>query len=650
MLDQKSLSIIKGLAAAPHGYYPDDWQNIFFQITKILPTKKIIKTFLELQKQYDNTIGDYKVRLRKLKKFLSKNKLDGFIIPKSDEHQGEYIAKRSERLLWLTGFSGPAGQAIILKKEAALFVDGRYDLQASMEVDEKFYSIQKLSSTALKNWIEKKMRAGERLGFDPWLHSETDFQSLSQFCNEKKITLVPVKENPIDQIWDNQPPPPISPARALNIGFSGLESIKKRASIAKILKERNCGALIISSPDSIAWLLNVRGNDVPFTPFVLSFAICFADSSIDWFVDERKLCKDFLDTIDLKVKIQKPGSLMKELGNLVQKNIVFHVCQKSLPTHLFQKLRKNNAKINYGVDPCQILKARKNCAEIRGAQNAHFRDGVAVCNFLYWISTAGISGKETELSAVAYLEKERKKLKNFQGPSFPTISGFSSNGAIVHYKPSQKSNKKIRPNSLLLVDSGGQYLDGTTDITRTIAIGTPTLEMKNNFTRVLKGHIALSCIKFPSGTTGTQLDVLARQYLWEIGLDYQHGTGHGVGSFLSVHEGPQQISKGLNATKLEPGMIISNEPGYYKTGAYGIRIENLVCVSEVRSKNNNNTPFFKFETLTLAPIDKKLINKRLMTKNEINWVNNYHKKVQKTLLAAVDKKTQKWLKLVTLPI
>ena len=472
----------------------------------------------------------------------------------------------------------------------------------------------------------------------------------TNICANKKVHLVGIEENLIDSIWLNQPPKPISLCRTHDLTYSGVTSIAKRKTLSKKLKKTNTDVLIISSPDSIAWLLNIRGKDVPFNPFILSYVFFFKNSSLDWFVDSRKLTKSLLEKLDPKIKIKTPESMGSRLKSLVSNSKVFHVCSNTTPFYFINYLKQNGGLISRGLDPCQSLKACKNITEISGTRNAHLRDGVAVTKFICWLSKSGMTAEETEISAGIHLEKQRKKQEKFQEASFPTICGYGANGAIVHYQATPKTNKQIRPGSLCLIDSGGQYLDGTTDITRTIAIGKPSKEMKLNFTLVLKGHIAIATSRFPSDTTGSQLDILARQFLWKFGLDYHHGTGHGVGSYLSVHEGPQRISKTPSDAPLQPGMIISNEPGYYKAGKYGIRIENLVLVTLCPALGENQKEFLEFETLSLAPIDLNLVDLKLMSLQEINWLNTYHKLVKEKLSPLLDAETKAWLKIATSPI
>ena len=649
-MDKNLTSIINGIAAAPPLGDTDDWFELLPKKVPLQERSELAIKLEEIRKKQDACFYNNKGRLKRLRQEMKRQKIDGLIIPKVDEHQGEYIAKHSERLFWLSGFSGSAGQAIVLAKKAALFVDGRYVLQVKKEVCSNEYECINGNIESLSSWLSKNLKPNSKLSFDPWLHSENQIHLLQNICKIFKIKLIASRKNLIDKIWLDQPPPPISPIMTHSLAFAGETSKSKRQKVAKHLINHACTAQILTSPDSIAWLLNIRGNDIPFTPFVLSFAIVHKNGSVDWFVDEKKFPLRTKKSLSKDIKVHDPNEFLPVLKNLAKKKSTLLCDSNSTPQLIFEKLKGFGIQIIRGADPCQSLKSKKNKTELLGAQNAHLRDGVAVCNFLSWFSQSALKENETEISAANFLEAERSKNDLFRGLSFSTIAGYGSNGAIVHYRANQQSNKTIKAGSLILIDSGAQYLDGTTDITRTIAIGKPTQVMKSQFTRVLKGHIALASAKFPIGTTGSQLDTLARQFLWEVGLDYNHGTGHGVGSFLSVHEGPQRISKSPSPAVLRPGMIISNEPGYYKAGAYGIRIENLVMVKPAENLKVKKNKFLEFETLTLAPIDITLIDARLLTENEIFWINSYHERVIKNLLPLVNNSTKTWLKKTTVPI
>ena len=590
-------------------------------------------------------------RLIDLRNHLRKSRLAGFIIPVNDEYQSEYVAKYSQRLAWLTGFTGSAGTAIILKNKAAIFVDGRYTIQAKNEVNTNLYKIIHLSEMSPSSWIKKMVRGKEVLAFDPWLHTVQSITHLQKEFVTANIKLKEIRTNPIDKIWKDQPQQPITPVIHLAKNLTGRTSQEKRKKISEILKKKKIDVFVMTSPDSIAWLANIRGADVPYTPFSLGYAIFYNDCSLDFFNDPRKFSDKVIDKIGGNSNIFSREDFLPKLRELGTKRLNIGVDHNTTSHIIYETLRKSGAKLEHTDDPCQLEKATKTKVELAGMRKAHIRDGVALAKFLFWIQKNSKSGQLTELNVTNKLESFRREGEKIQGLSFPTISGSGPNGAIVHYKVNERSSKKLKQNSLFLVDSGGQYIDGTTDVTRTIAVGNPTQEMKENFTRVLKGHITLAKAIFPNKTSGSQLDVLARSSLWEKGLDYDHGTGHGVGSYLSVHEGPQRISKMPNNVELKPGMVISNEPGYYEAGKYGIRIENLIAVRKATSSltglESDLNNFLCFETLTLAPIDRSLILKNLLNKEDVEWLNNYHKRVRNILLPLVGREIKKWLQKAT---
>ena len=592
----------------------------------------------------------YSDRLARLRKELHRQNVQGFIIPKADEHQGEYVAPRSERLEWISGFSGSAGMAIVLNNEAALFVDGRYTIQVRDEVSASDFEYRHISDEPASGWIIENLGHNDQLGYDPWLHTPAQVTVLQTACDRAGARLVALTANPVDAVWDDQPPAPVTPAVPLPDEFSGQTSADKRSGMAALLKDKDADALVLSAPDSIAWLLNIRGTDIPFAPFCLSFALLHQDGSVDWFVDPGKPVKGLDEFLGQDVRLHDPDQLGAHLDRMASDKKSVHLDFNTAPMWIYQRLKSAGAGIVKGSDPCQLAKARKNTTELDGIRNAHDRDGIALCQFFNWLEDTIPRGGESEISISDHLEHLRANNNLFQGLSFPTIAGSGPNGAICHYRVSEQSNRPLDKDSLLLIDSGGQYLDGTTDVTRTVALGTPAAEMISNFTLVLKGHIALATARFPLGTTGSQLDVLARMPLWKAGLDYDHGTGHGVGCYLSVHEGPQRISKIPNSIALEPGMIISNEPGYYKTGAYGIRIENLVAVIVSPKKPSDERDMLEFETLTLAPIDRSLINTAMLSEEEITWVDAYHQRVRKTIGPSLDEPSRTWLDTATQPL
>jgi len=584
-------------------------------------------------------------RLAALRVELAKHGLDGFIVPRADEHQGEYVPKRAERLAWLTAFTGSAGAAIALKDKAAVFVDGRYTLQVRQQTDTKLFDPRDLVGEGLATWIENNLPRGAKLGYDPWLHTAAAVDLLRGSAEKAGGTLVACETNPLDAVWSDQPPPPTERAipHAMNLAGEAAES--KRTRIAEDVKKLGADAAAITLPDSICWLLNIRGGDVPHTPFALAFAILHQDGSTDLFMDERKSSPELAKHLGNAVRLKAPSEFVPALDAMKGKIVIADPTTAS--SAIFDRLKKAGAKVKPAADPCQLPKACKNAVEIEGARNAHVRDGAALSRFLAWLAREAPGGHLTEIDAATQLEGFRRATGALSDLSFDSISGAGSNGAVVHYRVTRSTNRPIKKNEMFLIDSGAQYPDGTTDVTRTLIVGEPTAEMRDRFTRVLKGHIALATVRFPDGTTGAALDAFARRPLWEAGLDYDHGTGHGVGSYLSVHEGPQNISKRPITQVLKPGMICSNEPGYYKTGAFGIRIENLVVVSEAKEVSGGERKMMEFETITLAPIDLNLVEPRLLTEEERDWLNAYHKRVWETLSPQVDDETRGWLERAT---
>jgi Xaa-Pro aminopeptidase len=590
-------------------------------------------------------------RLALLREKLAAAGLAGFIVPRADEHQGEYVPLRGQRLAWLTGFTGSAGMAVVLRDRAAIFVDGRYTLQAAAQVDAASFEICHLVDEPPAQWLGQAAGPGAAIGYDPWLHTPQEVERLRAGVERAGATLRAVDRNPLDQIWAGRPAAPLAPVFAQPDGFAGESAADKRARIGQALAGEGAAATVLTMPESIAWLLNIRGGDVPHTPLPLSFAIVKADGAVTLFIDRRKLTPGLDRHLGNAVAIEAPDRLGAALDALAGEGRV-QVDPATASSWVFDRLVKAGAQIHRAADPCMLPKACKNRVELDGTRAAHRRDGAAVTRFLAWLAREAPNGGLREIAASDRLEAFRKEGKYFRDLSFPTISGAGSNGAIVHYRASPETEKTLVPGSLYLLDSGAQYLDGTTDITRTIAIGAPSDEMRENFTRVLKGHIALATARFPKGTTGSQLDGFARRALWQKGLDYDHGTGHGVGSYLSVHEGPQRISKAPNAQPLLPGMIVSNEPGYYKTGAYGIRIENLIVVQpdEAVPNGDGSREMLCFETITLAPIDRNLMARDLLDRDEVDWLDAYHARVRATIGPLVDGETGAWLEQATAPI
>jgi Xaa-Pro aminopeptidase len=575
--------------------------------------------------------------------------VDGFIVPRADAQQNEYVPPSEERLSWLTGFTGSAGVAVVLADRAALFVDGRYTLQAGDQVDGTAFSLHHLVDDPPEGWIEANLGAGRKLGYDPWLHTVDGAEKLAKACAAAGSSLVPVSPNPIDAVWSERPAPPLGRVVLHDLAYAGEPATAKLARIRQQIEKLTADALIVSDPHAVAWAFNIRGADVAHTPLPLSFAVVPASGRPSLYVEGRKLDNAVRDELENLAAVREPAALAADLAALGAAGRTVRLDQATAADALAKVITDAGGKLARGPDPIALMKATKNPTEMQGARNAHRRDGAAVTRFLAWLDREAPNGGLTEIDAVAALETFRRDTGALKEISFPTISGAGPDGAIVHYRVTRSTNRRIGTGELYLVDSGAQYLDGTTDITRTIAIGTPTNEMRERFTLVLKGHIAIARAVFPDGTTGAQLDPLARQYLWRAGVDFDHGTGHGVGSYLSVHEGPARISK-LGTAPLRRGMIISNEPGYYKTGAFGIRIENLVLVIEAAPVPHSEKPLNAFETLTLAPIDRRLIETALLTAEERAWVDAYHARVAETIGPLLDDETRAWLKAATQPL
>ena len=588
-------------------------------------------------------------RIAALRAELARRDLAGFIVPIADRHQDEYLPPSEARLAWLTGFTGSAGAAIVLADRAAIFVDGRYTLQVGDQVDTAIFAVAHVVEAPPDTWIEANVPAGAKLGYDPWLHTVEGAERLAKACIAAGATLTPAEPNPIDAIWTDRPAPPLGPVTLHDLRYAGEASPEKIVRIQKEIAKLRADALVVSDPHAIAWAFNIRGSDVAHTPLPLAFAVVPKEGRSVLYIDGRKLDNAVRHAIEDVAEVREPTAFTRDLAALGAEHRTVRLDQATAADALARTVTGAGGKIVRGVDPIVAMKAVKNTAEIDGARAAQQRDGAAVARFLAWFEHEAPKGKLTEIDAVAALETFRRDTGDLKDVSFPTIAGTGPDGAIVHYRVTRESNRKIAPGDLFLIDSGGQYLDGTTDITRTVAVGAPSEEMRERFTRVLKGHIAIARAVFPDGASGAQLDSFARQFLWNAGLDFDHGTGHGVGSYLSVHEGPARISK-LGTAALKRGMILSNEPGYYKTGAYGIRIENLVLVIEAPAVAGAEKPLNTFETLTLAPIDRRLIAPRLMTVDEIAWLDDYHDRVARTLGRLVDDKTRAWLDGATRPL
>lgn len=583
--------------------------------------------------------------LLKLRKFLKENQVEGMIVPRVNCFQGEYVAPFEERLAWLTGFTGSAGFAIVLLEKACLFVDGRYTLQAQKQIDHSVFETRGFNQSEIRRWLGEYLPSNGVILYDPWLHTIQQFKEWKLLITEAGGIFQACEENPIDKVWQNKPSSILRSVVPHPLEWSGQESIEKRKKICRILEQAKVNSLVLTSPDSIAWLLNIRGGDVRFTPICHAFVILRADASVDVYIDLNKVTDEILEYCGPTVRWNAGETFIEAISDL-EGNILLD--PKQTPQKIVESLQMGRVKVIYGDDPCVIMRAIKNTVELKGAHAAHQRDGVAMVNFLAWLDKNVLSTEITEIDAAKYLESERRKQPNFQDLSFSSISSAGANAAIVHYHPIPETNTPLKKNSLYLIDSGGQYLEGTTDITRTVAIGEPTEEQKDRYTRVLKGHIALASAVFPIGTTGNQLDVLARLHLWKAGLDFDHGTGHGVGSYLNVHEGPHRISKVVNTVALQPGMIVSNEPGYYKAGEYGIRLENLITV--VKAAVGGEREMLTFENLTLIPYDKKLISMEQLSSEEKEWIDTYHQKVWDSLALSIEPESVEWLREATAPL
>ncbi|WP_428375366.1 aminopeptidase P family protein [Lichenicoccus sp.] len=592
---------------------------------------------------------DHAPRLQALRTALDAAGLDGFILPRGDEHLGEYVAAGSERLAWLTGFTGSAGLAIVLPGKAAVFSDGRYTLQLAEQTDGALWSRQHLIEHPPEAWLAENADGLARIGYDPWLMSPDTLARFEARLKAAGIALVPVQPNPLDALWTDRPPPPLQPARPHALELSGRDSADKRHQIAGVLRAAGEQALVLTDPASVAWLLNIRGADVPFTPLALGFAILRDDESVILFMHPAKLDADMRQWLGNTVQAEPPEALPGQIAALAGQTV--RVDAGGSAVWFAQGLRAAGATVGTGPDPVLLAKSRKNAVELAGARSAHHRDGIALCGFLHWLDGHGVG--LTEMALAARLDAFRAASPLYRGESFPAISGSGPNGAIIHYRVSPETDRTLEADEIYLIDSGAQYPDGTTDVTRTIwsGPGPAAASVRDHFTRVLRGHVAIAATCFPQGATGGRLDSLARAPLWAAGLDYDHGTGHGIGSFLSVHEGPCSIHPRNQGVPLEPGMILSDEPGYYRTGAYGIRLENLLLVQAAAPLADAQTRMFlEFETLTLAPFDRRLIETALLHEPERRWIDRYHARVLSEIGPELDPAACSWLQAACAPL
>lgn len=585
-------------------------------------------------------------RLRRLRERLSHHGLTGFLVPRADEFQGEYVPPSAERLKWLTGFSGSAGMAVILTDRAVVLSDGRYTLQLREEIDLTHFEPGDIVATPVQNWVAAHLKRGERLGFDPWLHTRTQIRRLTEVATQIGLELVPVETNLVDEIRDDRPAPPRGRVVVQSLAHAGEAIDTKIGRLADGLKRAGDAAVLLTQPDSIAWAFNIRGYDVPHNPVVLAFALLPADGRPTLFVDAEKLDEVARAHLAPHVDVAAPEDLLGALDALGGRKARVRIDPTWTPEVLVRRLETAGAEIVEGECPTILPKAKKNAAEIEGARAAHRADGRAMARFLAWFDREGHATDEVTCCRKAETERIAAGALDL---SFDTIAGAGPHGAIPHYHVGHASNRRLDRDSLFLFDSGGQYESGTTDITRTLAVGTPTPEMRRAYTLVLKGHVAVSAARFPAGTTGIGLDMLARTALWKAGLDYDHGTGHGVGSRLSVHEGPQRISK-AGTVPFEPGMIVSNEPGYYAEDRFGVRIENLILTTEPNTPPGGERPMLGFETLTLVPYDRRVIDLDLLTREEIAWIDAYHARIRAEIGPGLDVETKAWLDDATRPL
>ncbi len=592
------------------------------------------------------TDSNHAKRIPALRKAMRAMGLDGFIVPREDEFQGEYVPAAHDRLNWLTGFGGSAGTAIIMARKAALFVDGRYILQAPDQVDTKILEIVPVMQTAPHQWLANTMKAKQTIGIDPRLHSQSAMEAYQRKVKEAGGRLFFTDSNLVDAIWQDRPALPETRIISQPLKLTGTPSIDKRNRIAATIKTAGADRLLLTQPENIAWLLNIRADDVPHTPFALSFGVLHKSGAFDWYIDAKRVSSQIKSHIGKALRIKPAAALQADLKALRGKNTALD--PTSTPAWFVAQLKAS--EIIRLDDPCALAKACKTKAEINASIAAHKTDGVALCQFLHWFDDHAPSGKLTEIDAAKSAEAFRMASGKLKDLSFDTISGAGPNGAIVHYRVTHATNRKLRAGELYLIDSGGQYVQGTTDVTRTLLVAgkPPAKDAVDAFTRVLRGHIGLAMVRFPAGTNGMQLDTLARAPLWAHGQDFDHGTGHGVGSYLSVHEGPQRISKG-GMVALQEGMIVSNEPGFYAAGRFGIRIENLQYVTAAKATKSQRR-MHGFAPLTLAPIDRRLIDRKQLTGEETAWLNAYHQTVFKEIGPKLKPDAAKWLKKACAPL
>jgi Xaa-Pro aminopeptidase len=638
-------TIFQRVRATPEGPDPDAW------LTLAAPeaSDELRQKILTACKATETTDGDYDpARLTALAGALEALNVQGFLVPQADAHQGEYIASTGQRLCWLTGFAGSAGTGLMFKGKTTLFVDGRYTLQAGLQFEDTDVDVRHFMEPPLVDWLRNTGSDGDRVGYDPNLHSVAQIDAMRKSLDGSGIELFALAQNPLDEVWADQPLSPFSPVEPHPLKYSGQSVDDKLAALGEAISDAGADAAVVNQMEAVAWALNVRGGDVSNTPLTQSFAVLHKDGQADFYVDRNKFTPDLETHLGNRVTVHEVTQLDEGLHALGVANRKILLDRSTSTDHIRRSLEAGGANIVAGADPTVLPRACKNEVELDGTRHAHERDAIAMCRFLRWLEETSATRDIGEMEAIDVLNGFRREIDLNRGISFDTISGADDNGAIVHYRASYESERFLSQGSMYLVDSGGQYLDGTTDITRTVAIGTPTAEMRRHFTLVLQGHIALARAVFPAKATGGQLDAMARQFLWQEGLDYDHGTGHGVGSYLGVHEGPHRISPNFPGTFF-PGMIVSNEPGLYITGKYGIRIENLlaVCTSD---HSSDDRKFLEFETLTVVPIDRNLIDVEILSGPERDWLDTYHARVRDTVGPNLESEDRVWLEKVTMPL
>jgi Xaa-Pro aminopeptidase len=637
--------VFQRLQATPGGSQPDSWVDLVAPTASPDLKRKIVEASLDHQAEappYDP------MRLKQLNDALRDLSLQGFLVPQADAHQGEYIAAAAQRLRWLTGFAGSAGTGMMYRGRTILFVDGRYTLQAGLQFKDTDVEVRHFMEPPLVDWLKETGQGGDRIGYDPNLHSVSQIDAWRKSLDGSGIELVALSDNPLDQVWADQPLLPFAPVEAHPLQYSGQSVDEKLAQLGDLIEQTGADAAVVNQMEAVAWALNVRGGDVDNTPLTQSFAILHKDGQADFYVDSTKLSDGLETHLGNRVTVHEMDMMDEGLGDLGVAGRKVLLDRSTSTDHIRRTLEAGGASLISGTDPTVMPRACKNDVELDGARQAHERDAVAMCRFLRWLEETTADRDVGELEAIEKLNGFRREISLNRGMSFDTISGADNNGAIVHYRASADSERFLGQGSMYLVDSGGQYLDGTTDITRTVAIGIPTAIMKRHFTLVLQGHIAIACAVFPDKATGGQLDAMARQFLWREGLDYDHGTGHGVGSYLGVHEGPHRIAPNFPGT-FKPGMIVSNEPGLYITGEYGIRIENLLAI-KASERGSEDRAFLEFETLTVVPIDRNLIDTDMLSVSERAWVDDYHARVNRTVGPALGDDDKTWLDRKTAPL